>query len=260
MKRIPSISHKKAASQLIGILVFYGAIFYVRVVGHSTLPDFFSSSANEGIYELLVRLLLTMMILGSIVVELISIVNYFQVHRGIRLLLRLYVWLLFTNTILYRIYAIPLPHYVLNVCFALGFLVEIILFYLEGRVKEKREDQRHRPHVTKDLALAFISMILLTMFQADGSFGIMVNALMYLAIVYLILKQRRNGIITPKGSSYLFVWMAVFAILIQYVVSMDIVLNQVYLMGRTTVRLGLYLLMYLPLYKIVLQKKNRNLV
>ena len=251
----------KTSMQLIGIFVFYGLIFYVRMVGHSTLPDFFSSSANEGIYELLIRLLITILILGSLAYEVVRVIKYPQVHSSIRLVLRFYVWLLFTNTILYRIYAIPLPIYVLHLCFALGFLVEVVLFYLENRVREDEKEQEFPgKFVKKDLVLTILSMILLIIFQADGIFGIVVNTLMYLVLGYLLLKQKRTGTITWKKTVYLGAWMASMAILIQYLVSMDLVINQVYLMGRTTLRFGFYLLMYLPLYIVVLQKKNRNLV
>ena len=245
--------------KLMSLFLFYSAVSYTRLFSQRVLPEFFSSSANEGMKELVIRLLLTLMVVGSLVIEL----KFIRKHRGkmetIRFLIRVYLWLFFTNTILYTIYAIPLSDIFLNIIFILGFLFELFLV-LYTETKEENINYISPVHHTILFSILILSMFLLTMFQFDGMFGILVHLVVYTGLFISLIILKNKQLIGKRGFILYTLWIVLFLTSMNVLGMMDIVINDVYLFGRLTLRLGLYLLMYLPLYNVVLHKKDGYLL
>jgi|GEM_PF-4127265 len=249
----------KRKQQLASIFLFYTALLYTRIFGEHVLPEFFSSSANEGMQELLIRLLLTLMVITSLMIEMKLVRTYTSRLELLRFLTRVYVWLLFSNTILYKIYAISLSDITLHLIFAFAFLLEVSLLMVKETPKEKGKTSEASIYSILYSSLV-ISMLLLTVFQLDGVFGGIIHALVYLYLfIYLYLLKKKQTLKKKNLLKYL-LWILFFLTFMNIFEEFDIVINGVYIFGRVTVRFGLYLLMYLPLYKLVLQKKNGCLV
>ena len=141
----------------------------------------------------------------------------------------------------------------------LGFMLELFLIlYVE--TKEENINYLSSVHHTILFSILIVSMFLLTVFQCDGVFGVIVHIFVYIyLLVYLgILKHKK--LVDKKMLIIYTLWIIIFVTVMNVLGKMDIVINDVYLLGRLTLRLGLYLLMYLPLYNVVLHKKNEYLL
>lgn len=246
--------------EIISILLFYIVVFVVRSIGVSALSDFFTSSSNDGLMQLIITLILIAMTLTAFVLDITTLYKQYSKATFIRIFLRFFTGLLFLNAILYRIHAIKVDLVVFHLIFVVVFMVEFMLLLVE---KQKSEIQNNLANdedglIKRNILFSIISMMLLTVFQFDGFVGIVTNVLMYCLIIIILISLKLKNVSSNKEIIFIATWMLIFGSTIYYLESIDIVVNKVYLLGRTTLRSALYLLLYIPLHYHLFEKHNMN--
>lgn len=247
---------------IISLLLFYSVIFIVRSIGVTALSDFFTSSSNDGLMQMMITLILMTMVIIAFVIDITTLYKRYSKITFIRIFLRFFTGLLFLNAILYRIHAIKLDVIVFHLMFVAVFIVEVISLRMEKQNQALSHDEENDHHhlIKKNILFSIIAMLFLTVFQLDGFVGVVTSILMYCLIIIILVSLKIKNISSSKEVMMIFIWMLITGTTITYLESKDIVINNVYLFGRTTFRSALYLLMFLPMYYHLFEKHNKNVM
>jgi|GEM_PF-4643279 len=252
------IFHKKAFQKnhrlLFSLTLFYSVVLLVRSIGVTSLSDFFTSSSNDGIMQVVISLIFIGMIIMAFVFDISTLLMDYQKITFVRIMFRFFIGLLFINTTIYEHHAFFFPGWIIHLIFFFAFICELLLIYIQKsrfsdvKIKMVAMTNYDEKLVKKNVIFSILTMLFLVLLMPSGPGEFFARILMYMLLGIIIYTTNSRNLITKNAMLFIIFWIFAFRVLYGYLDSLDLVRNDIYILDRLTMKFAMYLVMFIPLF------------